>query len=173
MEKISKGIVIACTEDGRPFYEDMVKTLRTKYPILFSWEGVDRPHDSHEYAAVALGKEMFDEFIFLHSTMLVKDNSIFEKMFEIEGHVALTDKFYHLMGKYVSKDMPDIPVVHSKHESIANELSWFRKPYSVFYNQLPVESGKFEERHGRTNMILENDYLIKFKGHWSPDMADL
>ena len=132
MDKMVKGIVIACTEKHRVFYEDLSKSLKTKYPILFSWEGVDRPENSHEYAAVANGAKIFDEFIFLHCTMLVKDNSIFDKLFEMEGHVALTHNFYHLMGKYVSKDMPHIPVVNSKSESIQNELSWFTKPYSVF-----------------------------------------
>ena len=82
MEKIHRGIVIACTEKLRPFYEDLIKTINTKYPILFSWEGTDRPHNSHEYAAVKRGAEVFDEFIFLHNTILIKDNSIFDKLFE-------------------------------------------------------------------------------------------
>ena len=151
----------------------MCKSLKTKYPILFSWEGVDRPENSHEYAAVANGAKVFDEFVFLHCTMLVKDNSIFDKLFEVPGHVALTHNFYHLMGKYVSNDMPEIPVVHSKGESISRELNWFTKTYSVFGEQLPVQSDKFEIKHNRKNMILENNYLIKFKAHWSGDMADL
>lgn len=161
-----QGIVIACTEKHRPFYEDMVKTLKTKYPVVFSWEGVDRPEQSHEYGAVRVGKEHFDEFILLHCTMLIKDNSIFEKLFAMEGTVALTHWFFHLMGKYVSKDISPIPDVHSKAESIANEIHWFKNPYTVFEPELPVESALFEERHGRKNMVLENPYLIKFKGHW-------
>ena len=172
MEKIHRGIVIACTESSRPFYEDLCKSLKTKYPIYFSWEGIDRPHNSHEYAAVAIGKEMFDEFIFLHNSVIIKDNSLFDKLFEMEGHIALTDKFYHLMGKYVSKDIPSIPIVHNKHESIANELTWFKAPYGVFPNQLPVHREIYEQKHGRLNMILENDYMIKYKGHWGQSFTE-
>ena len=172
MDKISKGIVISCTEKSRPFYEDLCKTLKTKYPILFSWEGVDRPENSHEYAAVANGVKIFDEFIFLHNTMLIKDNSIFDKMFEIEGHVALSESFYHLMGKFVSNNMPEIPVVHSKAESISRELNWFNKPYTVFEDKLPVTSNEFVGKYGRTNMVLENKFLIKLKGHWGQPFSE-
>lgn len=166
MDTLKKGIVIACTEASRPFYEDMVKTLKTPYPILFSWEEVDRPSNSHEYGAVAVGKEMFDEFVFLHDSVLIKDNNLFDILFSIPGHVALSNRFFHLMGKFVSKDIPPIPTVRSKKESIANELSWFTAPFRVFPDPLPVESNVFVERHGRTNMLLENMYLTKFKGHW-------
>jgi hypothetical protein len=163
---IKRGIVVPCTEEGRPFYEDFCKTVKCKYPILFSWEGVDRPHGSQEYGAVALGKEMFDEFILIHCTCLIKDNSLFDKLFEIPGHVALTSRFFHLMAKYVSADMPEVPVVRNKAEGTNLEVHWFTKPYTVFEPELIVHTQNFEEKHGRKNMILENDFLIKYKGHW-------
>lgn len=173
MNKIPKGIVIACTEKSRPFYEDLVKTLKTPYPILFSWEGAGRDIQSHEYGAVAQAKEMFDEFVFLHDSIIIKDNSLFDILLSHPGHIALTDGFYHLMGKFVSNDLPEIPVVHTKRESIEKELGWFTKPYSVIEDQLPFISNVFEIKHGRNNMVLENKYLIKYKGHWSMEMADL
>ncbi len=163
---MKRGIVIACIESQRQFYEDMVKSLKTPYPIVFSWEGVDRPENSHEYGAIKVGTQHFDEFIFLHSTMIVKDNSIFDKLFALEGTVALTERFFHCMGKFVTKDISPIPEVHNKHEAISQEVHWFKNPYTVFEPQLPVVSDKFEEKYGRKNMILENEFFIKYKGHW-------
>jgi hypothetical protein len=173
MNKTHRGIVIACTEKSRPFYEELVKTLKTPYPILFSWEGAGRDVQSHEYGAVAQAKELFDEFVFLHDSVLIKDNSLFDKLFYTPGHVALTAGFYHLMGKFISADLPEIPVVHTKRESIEKELGWFTKPYSVFPEQLPYISNVFEFKNGRNNMVLENSYMVKYKGHWSMEMADM
>ena len=167
--KIKRGIVVPVTEEGRPFYEDFCKSIKTRYPILFSWEGVDRPHGSQEYAAAELGRQMFDEFILIHCTCVIKDNSMFDKLFELPGHVALTDRFFHLMAKYVSADMPEVPVVHNKREGTNYEVNWFTKPYTVFEPEFPVASDKFEEKYGRKNMVLENDYMIKWKGHWGQD----
>lgn len=163
---IKRGIVIGCVEDQRGFYEDMVKSLKTTYPIIFSWGGLDRPVESFEYGAIKVGKDNFDEFVFLHGTMIIKDNSIFDKLFAMEGTVALTNHFFHSMAKFVSKDMPPIPEVKTKREAIAHEIYWYNKPYRVFEPELSEVSEVFEERHGRTNMVLENQYFIKYKGHW-------
>ncbi len=164
---IEKGLVVACTENSRAFYEDLVKTLKVPYPVLFSWEEIDRPAQSHEYAAVRVGATWFKEFIFLHDSVMIKNNLLFDELFAIPGHVSLSEKFFHLMGKYVSDDLPAIPNVTTKEQSIANELTWFTKPFQVFKNPLPFVSSQFEDRHGRRNMVLENDYLIKYKGHWA------
>lgn len=161
-----KGIVISTSEYSRPFYEDLMKSIKTDYPIYLCWEGIGRPEGSFELGAIKKGKEMFDEFVYLHDTVLIKDNSIFDKLFAIEGHVFLTEGGFHYFGKYVSKDLPEIPEMHNKQEAIYWELNWFKKEHKVFEPQLPVISDKFEEKYSRLNMVCENDYIIKFKGTW-------
>lgn len=166
MAKISKGIVISASEYSRNFYEDLMKSIKTDYPIYVCWEGLGRPIGSFELGAIKKGVELFDEFIYLHDTVIIKDNSIFDKLFEIEGNVALTDRFYHYFGKYVSNDLPPIPEVNNKEDAIYWEIRWFTKPYKVFEPQLPFHIEQFEEKYGRINMKLENDYLIKYKARW-------
>lgn len=170
MARLPKGIVIASYEPSKPFLNDLMASIKTDYPIYICWEGIGRPHNSHEYGAVEKGMELFDEFIFLHATCEIKDNSIFDKLFSIKGHVALTDGFYHLIGKYVSDDMPIVPEVHNKAESVANELTWFTKPYTIYEEQLPHTTNNFIEKHGRKNMVCENSYIKKYKGTWGTDM---
>lgn len=166
MERISKGIVISASEYSRPFYEDLMKSIKTDYPIYICWEGLGRPEGSYELGAIKKGSELFDEFVYLHDTVLIKDNSIFDELFAMEGHVLLTERGFHYFGKYVSNDLPDIPEVRNKEDAVYWELEWFTKPYTTFYKQIPVISETFEEKHGRINMVIENDYIIKYKARW-------
>lgn len=163
---MTKGIVISASEYSRNFYEDLMKSIKTDYPIYICWEGVGRLEGSFELGAIKKGAELFDQFIYLHDTVVIKDNSIFDKLFAIEGHVLLTKNNYHYFGKYVSNDLPHIPEVKNKEEAIHWELKWFTKPHTVFTPELPYISDTFEEKYGRINMVLSNEFLIKWKGTW-------
>lgn len=166
MAKIPRGIVISASEYSRPFYEDLMKSIKTDYPIYVCWEGLGRPYGSFELGAIKKGAELFDEFVYLHDTVVIKDNSIFDKLFEIKGTVALTNNFYHYFGKYVSEDLPPIPNVTNKEEAIHWEIRWFNKPYTVFQPEMPFHVEKFVEKYGRINMEIETPYLIKYKARW-------
>lgn len=166
MAKISRGIVISASEYSRPFYEDLMKSIKTDYPIYICWEGLGRPGGSYEIGAIKAGTEKFDEFVYLHDTVLIKDNSLFDKLFEIEGHVLLTQGGFHYFGKYVSNDLPELPEVKNKEDAVHWELNWFKRLHTVFYNQLPVISETFEYKYGRINMVIENDFIRKFKARW-------
>lgn len=166
MIKVSKGIVISSSEYSRPFLEDLLKSLKTDYPIYICWEGLGRPEGSFELGAIKKGSELFDEFVYLHDTVVIKDNSLFDKLFATEGHVLFTKRGYHYFGKYVSNDLPVIPEVTNKQEAIHWEIRWFTKPHTILDHELPFHVERFEEKHGRINMVLENDYLIKYKGTW-------
>ena len=61
----------------------------------------------------------------------------------------------------------------SKKESIEYELTWtdtyVKKAGSVhiaFPDLTDAGSKRKEIKYGRENLVLENDYLIKFKGDW-------
>ena len=166
MATISRGIVISASEYSRHFFEDCIKSIKTDYPIYVCWEGIGRPTGSFELGAIKRGAELFDEFVYLHDTVVIKDNNLFDKLFAIDGHVLLTSGGFHYFGKYIPNDLPIIPNVTNKEEAVYWELNWFKKPHSVFYEELPVITEKFEDKYGRTNMVLENSYLIKWKARW-------
>lgn len=162
-----KGIVIATREESRQFLEELLKSIKTDYPIYICWEGLGRPMDSYELGAIKKAKELFSEFIFLQDSCIIKDNTLFDKLFEIEGNVFLTKGSYHYMGKFCSKDLHNLPGASSKAESISRELNWLPHPHKHFEPDLIVHTDVFEEKHGQRRMRLENDYIIKWKGTYS------
>lgn len=158
-----KRAIVVCA-NNRDYFNNLIKSIDTKYDIYSSWNGIDRPEKSYELGAIKKASEIFDEFIFLQDSTEIKDNTLFDKLFETEGNVALTNGFYHYMGKYVSKDLPEIPECHNKEDAIYYEIRWFTKPYKVFKEELPVHTNNFEEKFGESRMILENKYIKKWKG---------
>lgn len=119
-----------------------------------------------EPAVLQRGKENFDEFVHLMDSTVVKDVSLFDKLFAIEGNVVLTKGNFHYMGKFVSKDLPNLPLVRDKQMAVYFESRWLPKPYAEFEPDLPVHANAFETIHGQYRMRLENEYLIKWKGTW-------
>lgn len=139
---------------------DNKDTFGTRYDLVINeWNG-------WELGGIERGKERFSEFVHIMDTTLLKDLSLFDKLFEIEGNVALTKDHFHYMGKYVTKLLPNTPRIHTKDMGIFMETTWLDKTknYSEFKPDLPVHTDNFTTIHGEKRMVLENDYLIKYKG---------
>ncbi len=186
---MKRGIVIGTSEASKEFLKPLLDSLKNvKYDILVVSNGGYLPeipignliineHNGWELAVIDRGKENFDEFVHIHDTTLIKDISLFDKLFAIGGHVVLTKGNFHYMGKFVSKDLPNLPRVHDKVMAIMLEVRWLDDyPYTEFTPDLPVHSLNYEEKYGKKRMRLENEYMIKWKGTaWvSPEqMAEL
>lgn len=186
MARIPKGIVITTSTHTRDWLMECFLSAQSKYPIFVVGNDGFEPSTSFVYklrpdidrfignnwnafelGGILRGKERFDEFVHIMDTTLIKDPSLFDKLFNIPGHVFLTKGGYHYMGKFVSDDLPDIPQIDNKNDAVALELRWLQRPYTCFEPDLPVHTNIFEMKHGRKNMVLENDYLIKYKATWS------
>ncbi len=189
---MKKGIVIGTSEYSKDFLKPLLESLKgTPYPILIVSNGGYDPREvvyetirhttnkdgsskiqvvvnefnGWELAVINRGKEHFDEFVHIHDTTLIKDISLFHKLFAIEGHVVLTKGNYHYMGKFVSNNLPNLPRVHDKVMAIMLEVRWLDDyPYTEFEPDLPVHTLVYEEIHGKKRMRLENEYMIKWKG---------
>lgn len=165
MARIPKGIVITTSEHTRDWLFDCLKSCKGSYPIAVR---VNTQEDNRwELGGIQLGKDLFDEFVHIMDTTIIKDPSLFDKLFEMPSHVFLTRGGYHYMGKFVSDDLPEIPKIGTKAEAIALELRWLQRPATYFEPDLPVHTNVFADNHGRRNMVLENEYLIKYKATWS------
>jgi hypothetical protein len=79
------------------------------------------------------------------------------------------------LGIYERKilQMVDIPLPKSKGESIAFELSWTetycraaRNVRLAFTDLTDSRAKRKEVLFGRENLVLENEFLIKYKGNW-------
>lgn len=125
----------------------------------------------------------FDRFLFLQDSIVIKDDLFFDKIFSFEGSVSVNiDPTWYgsYMGIWERKPLLDAkyPLPKTKKESVLFEWQWTPQyamaagTVTVMFPELSDKNNKgFEIRHGRENMILENDYLIKYKGNWG-QLAD-
>lgn len=178
MADISRGIVVTTSKYTKDFLPECLNSLAgSKYPILVVGNGgfvpdTDYPSvvndwNGFELGGILRGKENFAEFIHLMDSTQVKDLDKLLSVFDINGHVAFTKGFYHYMGKFVSQDLPDIPIINNKADAISLELSWLKRGFREFEPDLPVHTNVFVDKHGQWRMVLENDFIIKYKGTFS------
>jgi len=183
---MKQGIVIGTSEYSKDFLKPLLESIKyAPYPILIVSNGGYIPDYSEnpkinliindwngwELGALSRGKENFDEFVFIHDTCLIKDISLFDKVFAIEGNVVFTKSNFHYMGKFVTKELPNLPIVHEKLLAVYLEVRWLDGfKYTEFTPDLPVHTNVFEEIHGMKRMKLENEYMIKWKGtYWTTE----
>lgn len=120
-----------------------------------------------------------DRFLFLQDSWVIKSEKFWELLEQFEHSVALTSDPY-FFGCYAGVyerhviEHIGIPVVKDKAHSILLEIDWHRqyvdyggKP-TVLFPDLTDANGKGPVgRHGRKNLVLENDLVVKYKGTWS------
>lgn len=124
-----------------------------------------------------------EEFVILQDSMEIKDTKIFDLCFERWAGVSVSlsstpAPFGSTHGKFIRSILLecDIPKISSKREDILYEVS-FAEEYRRKCNGVEVlmcdlpHSDKFEEKFGRKNMVVENDWIKKYKGTWHPSMA--
>jgi hypothetical protein len=174
-----KGIVITTSAYTSNFLRDCLDSIReTPYNILIVSNDNYKPNligynrqynliindwNGWELAGIQRGKENFTEFVHLMDTTVIKDISLFDKLFAIEGNVVLTKGNFHYMGKFVSKELPNLPIVRDKNVAIFLETKWLEN-YKEFEPDLPVHTKVFETMYGQKRMLLENEYMKKWKG---------
>lgn len=119
-----------------------------------------------------------ERFMFLQDSVVIKNQQIFELLDRDKGSIAFSNDpgmFGMYLGIYERKtlEMIDIPQPKSKAESIAYELSWTesyckaaRNVRLAFSDLGDTKSKRKEHLFGRENLVLENDFLIKYKGNW-------
>jgi len=120
-----------------------------------------------------------DRFLFLQDSWQVKDDGLWDLLEAQSGSVAITnDPYYYgcyagVYERWVIEQI-GVPLIADKREAIRNEIDWHKSyvevsgnPQVLFPELIDRNSTRQEEKHGRTNLVLENDYLVKYKGTWS------
>lgn len=119
-----------------------------------------------------------DRFMFLQDSVVVKDEKLFDLLYNDKGSIALTNDpsmFGMYMGIYerVHLSKIEIPIPKSKSEAIGYEISWTKnycqaaKNVRVAFSDFTDSKSKRKETvFGRLNLVIENDFLIKYKGNW-------
>jgi len=178
---MKRGIVITTSAYTSAFLKDCLQSIeKTPYPILIlsndkytpdlsyfnrQYDLVINEQNGWEIAGIQAGKEKFEDFIHLMDTIVVKDISLFDKLFEIDGNVVLTHGNFHYMGRFVSSELPNLPIVHDKATAIMLECRWLDGyKFTEFEPNLPVHSLKWVMIHGQNRMEISNQYITKWKG---------
>lgn len=124
-----------------------------------------------------------ERFLLLQDSVVFKDvEKFYENLSRYQGSVSINKcpTFYgSYMGVYERRVLSRmrIPVVKSKKEQVIFEIAFNNAYVSLLEGFVPVmypelndtTNTSFVERHGRTNLVLENDVMIKYKGTWNWD----
>jgi hypothetical protein len=171
------GIVIGAAPDGSGWLDDLLNSLRTTYPVV-----VDRTWD-FELHSIELGAKRFEEFVFLPYSTVILDNGLWPLVFEAYKGESVSlcqypGPFGMYLGKYLAPLVQQVgcPVVPDKLKAVNMELEWgwgyaaATKDESgemgyVALGDLP-HSATFVPKHGRTNMMVQNRWLRRYKGSW-------
>jgi len=122
-----------------------------------------------------------EEFFFLQDTVEVLDPvGLAELIFTVHrGYSCPVNKpFQCYLGKYRREvlDNVDWPRVVTKEDAVRQEgrftqqyLNKDPKPPRILFPGFN-EGASFEEKHGRLNRVVENDYLRKYRGTWHANL---
>lgn len=144
------------------------------------WHVQEQDYDGYELGAIetTLRTTDWDEFIFLQDTIEVKNIKIFDLLFEnYKGKsVSYNPHFQMYLAKYrrVALEKLVLPQVRTKVEAVRQE-ELFAKQYTdieetdVFNPSFRDENfyESWEERFGRRNLKMEDEFIIKYKGTWN------
>lgn len=124
-----------------------------------------------------------ERFLFLQDSFIVKDQSFFDVLSLFTGSVALFNDpvpygcFAGVFERSVLEKV-GVPVVASKRDAVRLEVDWSNRYVEaaggvpVLFPEVRDETGYIESHNGRDNLVLENSFIIKFKGTWKEEQID-
>lgn len=163
-------IVVATTPGREAWLKDCVESIGRPCLIVSDFE--------HEIGKIRHIYEntSIDRFLLLHDTVVVKDQAFFDLL---DGHESVSvsncpGPFGMYLGVYTRDTLAkvDLPVVRDREHAIELETAWCHRYADagewrlLFDDFTDATAQRTEVRHGRVNLRLENDYLVKWKGTW-------
>jgi hypothetical protein len=172
---MKETIVVASTPGREHWLKDCLESLGNREVLVLRQPG------TWELGKIKWLYEntQLDRFMFLHDSVVVKEPSFADLAFSIQGSVSINrcpDLFGSYMGIYEREVLSKVELYSpvTQRDSIRAEVEWTRQyaiaagNVTVMFPELHDNNAKrTEERHGRKNLVLENDYLIKYKGTWA------
>lgn len=168
--------IIVVSYVGSPWLQDCLESIKnSNYPIYVAMNS--KQFNNYETAGLILGQKLGEDFILIHDSCIIKDLGLFDMCNDHIGAVSFGRNFFMLMGKYnwASLKQLDIPVVNNKQEAVDVE----HKFGSLYCNHSQAmvlfpdftDTNIFEDKYGKKRMVLENQYIKKWKNCWSPSMV--
>lgn len=174
---MKQGIIIVSSQVTRHWLIECISRINQfniKYPILIHTNYPD--NNEFEMGGIKLGMKEFDEFFLMHDTLMIKDPRVFDLCFDLPGvSVSLGRTYFMYLGKYLTSILQtlELPEVRKKNDAIMQEMVFndnYRKAAGENYVELMLDTVKDgpvrEMRYGRENLIIENEFIKKYKGYW-------
>lgn len=161
--------IVVISHKGSPWIDECLESIGD-YPVHVIDGG-----DSFDPAAFYYARDRgLSEFILWHDTAMVKNREMLSLFSRTPGNVALMPGFLSCMGKYVVSTIPPLPdKPHGKHAAVRFETHYLRQiqPDTVLFPNM-YDTNVFEDKNGRNNMIIENEYFKKYKGYYNLDLVN-
>ena len=182
---MKQGIIIATHRNFKPWLVNFIKTYDHKYDLLFVFN-TDESNRYDPQAVIAGIESNYDEFLVLHDTMEIKDNSLFDIIFEEHKGKSVYFRQHSCMflAKFTKTDLSKLPAdtikrlydIVDKNGAVKEEGAFNVEYMAVsnpvyLFNELS-DSGEREQKFGRKNMVLENQYIKKYKGAWNMELVE-
>jgi hypothetical protein len=175
-----EAIIICTTINRTDWLKNCLDSFKgyNKYPIitLMINEGKGRFADFIR----EIQKLPYDEFVLLQDSMEIKNPEVFDICFAEDKSVSLAstpEKFGNFHGKFIMSIFREchIPEITSKEDDVVFEINFSKDYLSKCGKYVELcdlaHTNNFEEKFGRLNMVTENDYIKKYKGSWTLEMA--
>ena len=127
-----------------------------------------------------LDNTTLERFLFLQDSVTVSP-ALYARLSDYQGSVALLSDpvpFGCYLGVYERKvlEAVGIPQISTKRQAVEAEI-WWTRAYVEAAGQVPVlfpeltdrNAKRHAIRHGRENLVLENEFVTKYKGTWRHD----
>lgn len=164
--------VIGSSPDRTEWLADCSASIQREHIVVSGW--------GFELAKIrwVMDNTTAERFLLLQDSWIVKSEGFWDLLEQFEGSVALTKDPYFFgcyAGVYERSviERIGVPVVEDKRHSILLEIDWHRKyveahgePTVLFPELADRNATGIVERHGRENLVLENEFVVKYKGTW-------
>jgi hypothetical protein len=181
---MKQAIVIATTPKRYDFLQNLLSSIDgyDTYPIVIL---SDYTYFAGKIRHIAFETQI-EEFTMIPDSLEIKDPSMFDILFKqhkgksVSFWKSTRRDFYMGMGKFLSESLRKIDISYTA--STMREDEVFARNLGERYSTAEIqvayllpdgaeeESGLYMDKFGRKNMVVENDYFIKYKAHWSWEM---
>lgn len=116
-------------------------------------------------------------WLLLQDSCVVKNQELFDLVDAAAGPLLIAPRPCMYLAVYERSvldeiGIPDVPAGADRRFAIAHETTWLDQYAAatsapVLFPEFTDDNAiRVEQRHGRVNLVLENNHLIKYKGTW-------
>ena len=165
-----EAVVIGTSVEREDWIYELVRSLTVPYILVSTGN-----YELGKFKWV-LDNTNLDRFIFLQDSLVIRDNTMFEKIFESEGSACIMCDPTH-MGSYLGLwerkvlEKTGVPTPITKKDSVHYEWEWTKeyvKNCETLAHPLEIEHQTMHTvmKNKRENLLYVNNFYEKWKGDW-------